>query len=107
MLLSVSIMKMADIPDRIARAVNMTIGVGKAISATKGASITKPRLAKFDMPMEVTTKRVGNILGCTIQIDTKVPTTPILASPTRMGKVHPGLAGMIRRMPRPAKLYSA
>lgn len=104
----VSIINIELMPERMASAVKITTGIGKAISATKGARMTKPRLTKFEIPIEVAAKRVGNIRGCAIHTDTKVPTTPILAQHTRKGNIHPGFCfGMKKRMLRPAKLYKA
>ena len=51
------------IPDSIVKLVKTTIGMGYAISATIGAIMTMPLLAKFAIPMEVAAKKVGNIRG--------------------------------------------
>lgn len=59
----VSIMNRELMPERRARAVKITTGIGKAISATKGARMTNPRLTKFEIPIDVAAKRVGNIRG--------------------------------------------
>ena len=41
------------------RIVKITMGLGKAISATKGAKITKNRQKKFVNPSDVAQNRVG------------------------------------------------
>ena len=69
--------------------------------------MTMLRLAKFAIPMEVATKNVGNMRGCDIHSEQKVPTTPNLANPTRTGKIQPELLTLTHRMASPAMLYKA
>ena len=59
----------------------------------------------FDMPIDVTAKRVGNIDGCAIQTPVKAAVIPNLAIPTKMGMVQVGLAASTKIMiARPAKV---
>ena len=51
-------------PATILITVKITMGIGKLISATIGASITIERLNMLEMPIDVTAKSVGNIFGC-------------------------------------------
>lgn len=72
-------------PHMMLRAVKITIGKGKSISAISGAMMTKPRLKMFAMPSDVTAKSVGNILGWQSQTAVKSPIVPTRAQETSKG----------------------
>ena len=42
------------------------MGIGKGCSATTGANTVIVRATPFDIPIDVTANRVGNMCGCVI-----------------------------------------
>ena len=66
--------------------------------------MTNVLATRFEIPIEVTAKRVGNMLGCAIQTLEKAAETPNLAMETRTGKPQPEARSSSLRMQRIARL---
>ena len=69
------------------RIVKMMMGTGNLISAMTGAKMTLLLLAKLQIPIDVTPKRVGNILGCSVKRAMNRLQTPPRAHATKIRNV--------------------
>ena len=72
------------------RIVKMMMGTGYLNSAITGAKITLLLLAKLQIPIDVTPKRVGNIFGCSVYRAMKRQQTPPRANATKIRNVYEG-----------------
>ena len=69
------------------KAISIMMGVGKAISASIGADMTKERLKILAMPRDVAPKSVGNILGWASHTAAKLELMQKRQKPTKNGEL--------------------